>query len=79
MNAIAMYQKGFQDGFNLAQEMRARETQPEKRPEPETELPDLGEGMPSDEEMLLYATPFFKSEAEKKEAAEKDDQEEDEK
>lgn len=72
------YRQGFKDGFKAAQELTAQAA-PTPKAEPVTELPDLGEGMPSDEEMLLYATPFFQSEAEKKEAAEKDDQEEDEK
>jgi hypothetical protein len=72
------YRDGYRDGFRDAQDMKVQQaTVPAS--EPVTELPDLGEGMPSDADMLLYATPFFQTEDEKKENAAKDDAAENEK
>lgn len=79
MSEIDIYQKGFKDGFSAAKELIAPAQAQAPKPEPETVLPELGEGMPSDADMLLYATPFFASEEEKKSAAATDDADEEQK
>ena len=74
------YTKGVCDGFRIGYQI-AMKDQAAAPPAADavTELPEPGEGMPSDEELLLYATPFFETEAAKKIQAAVDDANEDEK